>query len=200
MALLYSLAVFGVGTAAAHGVAVARPPHHAVAAYVGIRLNDVELADPSVQQALAAHRVTAIVNGRMAAGEPVEVSGLSAAGVDVANGGWGTHGGFRWTRAHSDVVKSARAIEAATNQRPLFVPARPVDGFDLASARLSKERIVVASDNDTTKVDELPVLKPGGIYVIDSRLQRPSDVLTLLNQLGPRAAAAGIDIMPLTAL
>ena len=80
---------------------------------------------PTSQQALAADQVTAIVSGRMAAEDPNAVGGLAAAGVDVANGGWGGRGGFRWSRAQSDVVRSAHAIRAATNERIRFVRAGP---------------------------------------------------------------------------
>jgi hypothetical protein len=200
-ALLYSLAVFGVGTAAAHGVAVARAPHDAVAAYVGVRLNAASLADPKVQQALATDGLTAVVSGRMAADQPVAVTGLETAGVDVANGGWGGKWDFRWTRAHSDVVRSAHAIQAATNERTrLFVPGRPVDGFDLASATLSKERIVVASDIDKMQTSGLPQLRAGGIYVIDARHERPDQLLGFLASLRAEAAASQIDVMPLVEL
>jgi hypothetical protein len=200
-ALLYGLVIFGVGTAAAHGVAVARAPHHAVAAYVGVRLSPDELTDPKIQAALAADRVTAVVCGRMAAEYPYAMARLETAGVDVANGGWGGKWGFRWSRAHSDVVKSAHAIEAATNERTrLFVPARPVDGFDLASARLSKERIVVANDTDTMGVSGVPSMRPGGIYVVDARRLRPQELLTLLADLPPAANAANVDVLPLDSL
>jgi processive 1,2-diacylglycerol beta-glucosyltransferase len=200
-ALLYGLAAFGVGTAAAHGLAVARAPHHAVAAYVGIRLNGVELIDPNVERALAANRLTAVISGQMAAERPDAVFGLGAAGVDVANGGWGTPGGFRWSRAHSDVVRSAHAIRAATNERiRLFVPARPVDGFDLASCRTSNERVVVAKDADDITASAVPQLRAGGIYVIDGRRLRPSELLILIADLPPAATASGLEIMPLAAL
>jgi processive 1,2-diacylglycerol beta-glucosyltransferase len=197
-ALLYGIAIFGVGTAAAHGLAVARAPHHAVAAYVGVRLSPDELADPRIQAALAAERVTAVVSGRMAAEQPDAMAGLQTAGVDVANGGWGGKWGFRWSRAHSDVVRSAHAIQAATNERTrLFVPARPVDGFDLASAQLSRERIVVASDSDAVTVSGLPSMRAGGIYVIDGRRLQPADLLRLLAQLPPAATAADVNVLPL---
>jgi processive 1,2-diacylglycerol beta-glucosyltransferase len=200
-ALLYGLAAFGVGTAAAHGVAVARAPHHALAAYVGVRLNAVELADPNVQRTLAANRLTAVISGQMAAEQPNAVFGLGAAGVDVANGGWGTHGGFRWSRAHSDVVRSAHAIRAATNEQiKLFVPARRVDGFDLASCRLSNERIVVAKDADGITATSVPELRAGGIYVIDGRPLRTSQLLKVIADLAPAANASDIDIRPLAAL
>jgi processive 1,2-diacylglycerol beta-glucosyltransferase len=201
VAVLYGLAIFGVGTAAAHGLAVARAPHHAVAAYVGVRLSPAELADPTVQTTLAADRVTAVVSGRMASQYPDAMAGLESAGVDVANGGWGGKGGFRWSRAHSDVVRSAHAIQAATNERTrLFVPARPVDGFDLASAQLSRERIVVATDADTTTLSGLPSMRPGGIYVIDARRLQPRQLLALLAGLQPAANVSEVDVLPLDSL
>ncbi len=200
-ALLYSVAVFGVGTAAAHGLAVARAPHHAVAAYVGARLNGVQLADPAVQQVLAVDQVTAIVSGRTATDEPGAVARLAAAGVEIANGGWGGRGGFRWSRAHTDVVRSGRAIGAAANERiRLFVPARPVDGFDLASAQLADERIVVATDTDGVALATVPPLRARGIYVIDARSLPDAELLAVLAQLGTAAAASDLEVMPLDAL
>ncbi|HLY82524.1 MAG TPA: hypothetical protein VKQ71_06040, partial [Acidimicrobiales bacterium] len=201
VAVLYGVASFGVGTAAAHGVAVARAPHHVAASYVGVRLNDAELVDTRVQAALAAEGVTAIVNGRIAVEFPAAVAGLRAAGVDVANGGWGGPWDFRWERARADLVRSAHAIEAATNERVrLFVPARPVDAFDLASARLSNERIVVANDDNDSPAGP-PPLRPGSICVIDGRHLQPDGLLALLAGLPPAAAAAGdLEILPLTAL
>jgi len=201
VALLYGLAVFGVGTAAAHGLAVTRAPHHAVAAYVGVRLSPQELADPLIQTSLASDGVTAVVSGMMASQQPAAIAGLQTAGVDVANGGWGGKWGFRWSRAHSDLVKSAQAIQAATNQRTrLFVPARPVDGFDLASAQFSRERIVLANDTDTLTQSGLPPLRAGGIYVIDGRRLQPRDLLRLLADLPPAAAAAEVDVLSLDKL
>jgi processive 1,2-diacylglycerol beta-glucosyltransferase len=200
-AVLYGLVVVGVGTAAAHGVAVARPPHHALAAYVGVRLNPDELADPRVQAALGSDHVTAIVSGRMATEQPNAMAGLETAGVDVANGGWGGKWGFRWSRAHSDVVRSARAIQAATNEpMRLFVPARPVDGFDLATAQLTKERIVVGSDADAATLSGVPALHAGHIYVIDGRRLNTSALLTLLADLPQAATAADVDVLPLESL
>jgi processive 1,2-diacylglycerol beta-glucosyltransferase len=200
-AVLYGLVVVGVGTAAAHGVAVARPPHHAQAAYVGVRLSPDELADPRVQAALATDRVTAVVSGRMASAHREAVAGLETAGVDVANGGWGGTWGFRWSRAHSDVVRSARAIQAVTNEPTrLFVPARPVDGFDLASAQLSRERIVVGSDTDTVGLSGVPALHAGGIYVIDGRPLSPEALLRLLADLPRAATATDVDVLPLDSL
>jgi hypothetical protein len=202
LALLYSLVAFGVGTAAAHGVAVARAPHHAVAAYMGIRLNADQLADPQIQDALSHNRVTAIISGRMAATEPDSVARLDAAGVDVANGGWGSGALFRWSRAHADVVRSAHAIQAACKTRVrLFVPARPVDGFDLASARTTKERVVVGNDIDAVTVTGLPALRAGGIFVIDVRRMTSKDLLNFFAGLGPAADAAGhLQIEPLVSL
>jgi hypothetical protein len=200
VAVLYGVASFGVGPAAAHGLAVARAPRNVAASYVGVRLNFAEMADTRIQHSLAQERVTAIVSGRTAADFPWSVGGLEAAGVDVANGGWGGSWGFRWERAHADVVRSAHAIEAAANTRiKLFVPARPIDAFDLASARLTNERIVVANDEDT--VAGVPPLRPGSIYVLDGRRLQPDDLLAMLATLAPAKAAAGhIEILPLTAL
>jgi hypothetical protein len=127
---------------------------------------------------------------------------LDAAGVDVANGGWGSGALFRWSRAHADVVRSAHAIQAACKTRVrLFVPARPVDGFDLASARTTKERVVVGNDIDAVTVTGLPALRAGGIFVIDVRRMTSKDLLNFFAGLGPAADAAGhLQIEPLVSL
>src|SRR5207237_4253918 len=100
--------------------------------------------DPALIDALNRARATAIVDGRLAARSPDTVRRLRSAGVDLANGGWGHRDRVHWGRARSDLVRATRAIHAAGGGHfRTFVPQRRIDGFDLASARLVPERVVV---------------------------------------------------------
>ena len=72
--------------------------------------------------------------------------------------------------------------------------------LNLASARLTRERIVVANDTDDVTVSGLPPLRAGGIFVIDARRMEAQTLLTLLTAIPPAADAAGLVIRPLVAL
>ncbi len=104
----------GAGIAAATGVAVAHPPHHATAIYLGVRLGPSAADNAQLPADLASIHVTAIVSGQLAVEQPAFVAGLAEAGVDVANGGWGTHRGYLWSRTQADVSRSEDAIRDAT--------------------------------------------------------------------------------------
>src|SRR5207244_2915477 len=100
---------------------------------------------------------------------PDAVQRLRAAGVDVANGGWGHRDNVRWSRAQADVVRSDRSIHAACGLRPReFVPGRRVDGFDLASARLAHERVVVVN-HILPAGTHVPSVRAGKVYLVDAR-------------------------------
>jgi hypothetical protein len=192
------LTSIGVGVAAAHGVAVAHAPKHSAASFVAIRLTPDAAADPRVPAALAAAHITAIVSGEMAAEEPSVVAHLARAGVDLANGGWGTHRGHALSWAKADIMRSGKAIEAATGSEVrTFVAGRRVDGFELVSAQWDNQRVVLSH----TVVDGgvLPPLRPGGVYCINTRGLTVEQVLSLIGQIDGQVAD-GAAVEPLSQL
>jgi hypothetical protein len=192
------LTSMGVGIAAAHGLAVAHPPAHSTAAYVGLRINQAAASDPAVAEALARDGVTAIVSGQLAAAQPAVVAHLVDVGVDVANGGWGVHRGHNWTWARADVLRSASAIRAATGGRVrTFVPGKRVDGFALATASWENQRVVLTRTVLNTTV--LPALHAGQVYCFNSASMTAADVLIILNQI-QKAEAQGVAVAPLSAM
>ena len=188
----------GAGIAAAHGLAVAHPPAHSSTASVAVRLGAEAAADARVPPALASAHVTAIVSGQMAALHPVAVGALAAAGVDVANGGWGPHRGLVWTW-HADVQRSADAIRDATGGKVrTFAPGRSINGFALMSASWEDQRVVLAPSVAVTP-SELPPVRPGGVCVLDLRTLTADQVLAVVNQLDGLEAAGQL-VSPLSAL
>jgi hypothetical protein len=189
----------GAGIAAAHGLAVAHAPAHTTAAYVAVRLNEVAASDPRVAAALARDGVTAVVSGQLAADQPTVVARLVAVGVDVANGGWGVHRGHSWTWARADLMRSTRAIRAATGGRvrTFVVPGRSVDGFSLASAAWENQSVVLA--HTVVQGTVLPQLHPGGIYCFNSGHMTAEQVLSILAQI-QREEATGVPVAPLSAM
>jgi len=193
------LASAGAGIAAAHGVAVAHPPKDATAVYLAVRLGPQVADSPQVPAALAAAGVTAIVSGELAATEPQFVADLAAAGCDMANGGWGVHRGVEWTWAHADVQRSTHEIDEAAGYRVrTFVPGPHIDGFALASAAWDDQRVVLTPEV-VALTGELPLLRPGRIYVIDARGLRTSQVLSVLSQI-EALRAEGQQVAPLSSL
>jgi len=188
----------GVGIAAAHGLAVAHPPAHSASAYLALRLGPDAAADARVPDALASAHVTAIVSGSLAASDPTGVGALAAAGVDVANGGWGTHRGLAWTW-HADVQRAADAIRDATGGRVrTYAPGRSIDGLALMSASWEDQRVVLAR-SVLPQADTLPAVHAGGVLVLDVRTLSPDQVLGLVDQIDA-VEAGGLPVAPLSAL
>jgi processive 1,2-diacylglycerol beta-glucosyltransferase len=189
----------GAPIAAAHGLAVAHPPHGTNAAYLGIRLGTGATADPSLPAAIATTGITAIVSGQLADSEPTFVGSLAAAGVDVANGGWGVHHGMVWTRTAADVARSADAIHDATGDKVrIFAPGQHVSGFALVSAEWSNQRVVLTRDV-LPPAASLPDLRPGGVYLLDARTMDGAQLRSVLAQVR-RLQAGGQLVLPLSAL
>jgi hypothetical protein len=192
-----ALTSIGAGIAAAHGVAVAHAPAHTVDAYFALRVGQAAADDSRVAPALASAHVTAIVCGSMAAADPVSVWELAAAGVDVANGGWGSHRGLAWTW-HADVQRSADAIRDATGVRVrTYAPGRRIDGLSLVSASWDNQRVVLA--RSLMPSSPLPAVQPGGVYVLDARELTADQVLALVDRIDA-FEAGGQPVAPLSAL
>ena len=80
----------GVGVAAANGTGVAHPQADAGrVVYLGVRLNQAELADPAVTLAVQAAGATAVLDAQVASSDPTDSRRMADAGTDIANGGQG---------------------------------------------------------------------------------------------------------------
>jgi processive 1,2-diacylglycerol beta-glucosyltransferase len=183
---VWSALTVGVETAAAHGIGVARPAPNAHEVYVGVRLGPSALADPALAADHASAGVSAVVDGSLAAADPADLRRLGQAGVDVANGGWGRRHARPWSRARADLMRACHAIRDADGNGSCrsFVPGRRVDGFDLASARLSHQRVIAA----VTRLSPQGVpshLVAGHAYVLDARSMSAAEVEHSLDALGP---------------
>ena len=192
LATVYATFTLGVGTATAHGIGVAHPPRKTSAVYLGVRLGPTNIDDPALPAALGKAHATAIIPGRLAARHPDVLRRLQAAGVQMANGGWGHRDRLHWGRARSDLMRSPKAIHAATGLRTRdFVPQRRIDGFDLASARLAHERVIVPTVV-LEPGDSLSRIKAGSVVVVDCRDEPAADIVHALDIAQQRVVAAGL--------
>src|SRR5438270_636998 len=197
LAATYAAFTAGVGAAAAHGIGIAHP-HKAGSVYLAVRLGSEDLTSATLPDALRQANVTAIVPGRLAAEQPDGLRRLQSAGVSMANGGWGHRDRVHWGRARSDLMRAPKAIHAATGERPReFVPQRRIDGFDLASARLAHERVVVPSI--VLSADKLATkLHAGQVVVIDARGETVDQLLHSLYTVEQNVEASGLAAAPLS--
>jgi processive 1,2-diacylglycerol beta-glucosyltransferase len=192
LAAAYAAFTVGVGTAAAHGIGVAHAPRNSGAVYLAVRLSPDDLNAASVPDALLKSHATAIVPGMLAARQPTAVRRLQAAGIQMANGGWGQRDRIHWGRARSDLVRAPKAIHAATGTRCRdFVPQRRIDGFDLASARLVHERVIVPSQV-LSAGDTVSKLRAGQVVVIDGRGESVDELLKSIDNLKQAIEQAGL--------
>ena len=199
LATLYAGFTGGVSAATSRGIGVTHVPSGGGTSYVAVRLGSRVLDAPGLPALLAQDHVTAVVDGAVAASDPSDVRALSQAGVDVANGGWGRQQGIQWDRASSDVVKSGQAIRAATGERVnYFVPVRGVDGFDLVSASLTHQHVVMPTG--TVTQPHLPRLRSGALYVIDARTTDGTQLRSTLTRLEQGLADNEVTVAPLDAL
>jgi len=204
LAVIYGGLTFGVATAVAHGVGVAHPPRwtNTNKVYLGVRLGSAELDDPALREVLARARPTVIVDAAVAQRRQDAMARLRAAGVEVANGGWG---GRRSTNlvieGRADIVRARRTIRAAAGTCcEEFVPARRLNAFDLATARMSHERVVVpARVLEPSATVMLLKLKRGQIYEFDTRYD-PTGAVNTLQGFLDALARAGLVAAPLSEL
>jgi len=202
---LGALAIYGalnVGADAATGlgIGVAHGPRHTDQVYVAIRLGPTALSDAALPQALARAQVTAIVDGEAANEQPAAVRRLREAGVEVANGGSGERRRLHLLWAENDVAEASRAIRLAAGVAPReFAPAQPVNGFDMAWARLVHERIVRPLHQFSG--DRIPLrLRKGGIYIIDARLASGAAVEKVLANFLAALQSAHLEAQPFAGL
>jgi hypothetical protein len=197
IAATYAAFTAGVGTAAAHGIGIAHPKR-AGSVYLAVRIGDDDLSSATLPDVLRQANATAIVAGRLAEADPTALQRLQSAGVPMANGGWGHRDRVSWGRARSDLMRSPKAIHAATGERPKeFVPQRRIDGFDLASARLVHERVIMPSVV-LTEVRPVPKLRAGQVVVLDGRSETVDELLHNLYDVQQSLAASGLAAAPLS--
>jgi processive 1,2-diacylglycerol beta-glucosyltransferase len=196
LASAYAAFTIGVGTATAHGIGVAHAARNTGAVYLGVRLGPDDVGRQPVTDELRLASATAIVDGRLAENQPAAVRDLRGAGVDVANGGWGHRDRLHWGRARADLVRAPRAITAATGDRcHEFVPGRRIDGFDLASARLVHERVVVPS-KVLDAGEAPPKLRAGQVLIVDARDVTPDQLVRELHDLERLLHDGGLKAAP----
>jgi UDP-N-acetylglucosamine:LPS N-acetylglucosamine transferase len=192
LASTYAAFTAGVGAAAAHGIGVAHPPRNSGAVYLAVRLGPDDIGDAKLPDALRQAHATAIVPGMLAAHRPDIVRRLQAAGVEMANGGWGRRDRVHWGRARSDLMRAPKAIHDATGLRTRdFVPQRRIDGFDLASARLVHERVIVPS-LVLGPGDPVTKLRAGEVVVLDGRGESVAELLDGLDAVQNAVSGAGL--------
>src|SRR5581483_8798690 len=86
----------------------------------------------------------------------------------------------------------------ATGERPTeFVPQRRIDGFDLASARLVHERVIMPSVV-LTEIRPVPKLHAGQVVVLDGRNETVDELLHNLYDVQQALAAEGLAAAPLS--
>lgn len=192
---VWSTLTIGVGAATARGMGMARPDTAGNQIYVGVRPGPSSVADQALAGHLHGTGVTAVIDGSLADSNPEGVLRLADAGIDVANGGWGQHDGFRWQRAPADLIRSCRSLQSADHQ-PCddFVPGRRLDGFDLASASMSHQRIVAHPRR--LFPNHLPAhLQAGRIYVLDARQLDAPTTTRLVDEIARTSTADNLSIV-----
>ena len=153
----------GVGVAAAAGAGVAHPPPgQPDTVYLGVRLDEEELSNPGVQEALFKLDASAVIQLKAAEVKPGAVTDLATLGIDLESGGLGFRPGAvgaplaPWTVAQSD-SQSVQVLSVIAG-RPVeaLVPNRSISAFDLVDAGADHVRMIVPN---TT----LP-MAPGGPF------------------------------------
>jgi UDP-N-acetylglucosamine:LPS N-acetylglucosamine transferase len=218
-----ALAVAGMGwaalttgvevAAAAAGVGVAHPaPGASGVAYVGVRLDPVELANPSIRVELARMDLTAVVDGTTALADPTAVRALVALGVEVASGGRGDwsspaghdHDSMLWTRARLDVTAGRELTELTGTPVRVFVPGRRVNAWDLLECKDAHSSLVVPDhilDALRTTDASSPIhVTARRIYLVDGLGAGPAQLAETLNRLHAGLTQAHLSAAPLAAL
>lgn len=197
---MYASLTIGVSTATAHGIGVAHGNRHRDTVYVGVRLGP-SVADSEALPAVLSHEhMSGIVDATLVSKHADWVQSLGAAGVDLANGGWGGKHRFQWRRARADTVRAKHTISLAGHDCcRMFVPQRRLSAFDLASARQAHERAVVPRHVLSPDAD-LPTPKRGEVYVVDARGHDADTVLNYLFRLDQQLQTSGMTVAPLSRL
>ncbi len=202
----------GANITAEAGAGVAQPAANRAATYVGVRLTADEIRSPAVRKEVEALGVTVVVDRPTAFATLGILRRMSAAGVNIENGGHGTWYNRKgrpfepalWTRAHADA--SAGPVLASLIDRPvkLLVPGRPVNGFDMIDTQNDHETLVVAN----VKINAGPARATAGvpnptaaeIVLVDGLRATPHQLLDVLVAYELRIDTAHLAAAPLSAL
>jgi UDP-N-acetylglucosamine:LPS N-acetylglucosamine transferase len=205
----------GVGVAAAAGAGVAHPPPgQPDTVYVGVRVDDQELADRDVRETLLELDASAVVNVNTADVEPSEVRAFASVGIDVESGGLGYPPGAAgaplapWTVAHSD-SRSVQVLSAIAGEPvEALVPDRSLSAFDLVDA--SVDHVMMVVPNATLPVAPggpfprqdlaLPELQADQIYVVNGQAISCDQLIDLLSSLRTQVTSEDLVIAPLDGL
>ncbi len=200
LGLLYFGLTEGVEGAAALGVGVSRPPAGVQnTVYLGVRLTSDELHNPAVLTDVEALHATVIVDGRTAQTSATALATVVSRGVDLANGGMGTHASLPWTRAQNDCRRASAIIARAAHIRPTeFAPGRTLNGFDEIYCRTGTYKAKLVLANLTFRVHHLPAkLHSRRIYLLDGRGGQPGAIESTLSNFEQRLDSAGYQSRPL---
>ena len=190
----------GVEGAAALGVGVSKPPAGVQnTVYLGVRLTAEELHNPQVVANVEALHATVIVDGRTAQASGRTLAYVVRQGVDLANGGMGTHTSLPWTRAANDCRRAGQIITRAAHIKPTeFVPGREFNGFDQIYCRVGAYKTKLVLANLTFHPGHLPAhLRSRRIYLLDGRGGAPAAVGAALRTFEQRLDNAGFQSDPL---
>lgn len=201
VAALYAALTVGADAATAYGIGAAHPAPHSDAVYLAARIGRSALDDPAVARALLAGRVTAVVDGSLAASDPAALARMAHLGVGIANGGWSAADqDLHVLLVTDDVTRSAKAIRRATGSTcTVYVSEQGVNAFDLAWARAAHEYLVRATRLDGASIAGAH-LGAGHSYVLDALGETGPEVIGQLARIRAEAGAGGLATEPLAAL
>jgi processive 1,2-diacylglycerol beta-glucosyltransferase len=198
----------GVGVATAAGAGVAHPVAGADSlAYVGVRLDAAELADPATRAVLVRLDLTAVVDEQTAEHDPAAMRALGRSDVDVANGGRGEvrdkagqlDRPAQWNRAQDDVDAGRQVGRLLGRPVTEFVPGRRVDAFDLMDSG-SAHTPVVVPDHVWSALSDVEALTGGDIYLLNGLDTTPAQLNDLLDRLQTALDASHLMAVPFNAL
>jgi UDP-N-acetylglucosamine:LPS N-acetylglucosamine transferase len=196
---LYFALTVGAHGVAALGVGVASAPENEPnSVYLGVRVDGRELRRGAVVDRISEMGATLVVDGRTASQASARLADLAAAGVRVANGGWGKSRTLRWNRAHDDCDKAWKVISEATGE-PVrdFVPGRTLDAFDQFYCHTGKGKQRLVRPNDTFRPEDVPEPLGRRIYLLDGRGRDPVAVGLAIEDFAARVEADGLRVRPL---
>jgi processive 1,2-diacylglycerol beta-glucosyltransferase len=198
----------GVGVATAAGAGVAHPAAGADGlAYVGVRLDAAELADPAIRGVLVRLDLTAVVDEQTAETDPAAMRALGRSDIDVANGGRGEvrdkagqlDRPAQWNRAQHDVDASRQLAHLLGRPVTDFVPGRRLDAFDLMDSG-SAHSTVVVPDHVWSTLSDVETMTGGRIYLLDGLHTTPAQLNRILNRLQTVLSASHLLAVPFNAL
>lgn len=199
----------GVAMATEAGAGVAHPaPGTATTAYVGVRVDAVQLTDSDVIAQLRRMHATAVVDEDTAAAAPGAVRSVVRDGIGVADGGMGEAApgedtGAPWTRARGDARAGAAISSLIGSPVRLSVPGRRLTAWDLIECRDAHMSLVVPDHilRVGSWADDQPIhVSAGSIYLVNGLRASPAQLVAFLSRLQSSLAAADLVTAPLGGL